>query len=103
LRLNRIEKLPVVDRNGHLKGLITIKDIQKQRAYPKANKDRFGRLVVGAAVGVGAEAMERASALVDAGVDVLFVDSAHGHSKGVLECVKTLKTKFGEKVDVIGG
>lgn len=103
LRANRIEKLPVVDRDGNLKGLITIKDIQKQRAHPKANKDKYGRLMVGAAVGVGAEAMERASALVDAGVDVLFVDSAHGHSKGVLECVKELKKKFGEKVDIVGG
>jgi IMP dehydrogenase len=99
----RLEKLPVVDSNGCLKGLITSRDIKKQREFPHANKDRFGRLVVGAAVGVGSEAMERATALVDAGVDVLFVDSAHGHSKGVLDCVMALKKKFGDRVEIVGG
>lgn len=103
LKENRVEKLPVVNPAGYLKGLITIKDIKKQQAYPFANKDKYGRLLVGAAVGVGTESVERASALVDAGVDVLFVDSAHGHSKGVLEAVALLKKKFGHKVDVIGG
>lgn len=81
LKENRVEKLPVVDTQGFLKGLITIKDIKKQQAYPKANKDSLGRLMVGAAVGVGEEGFKRAGALVDAGVDVLTVDSAHGHSK----------------------
>jgi IMP dehydrogenase len=99
----RLEKIPVVDSFGCLKGLITSRDIKKQREFPHANKDKYGRLVCGAAVGVGAEAMERATALVDAGVDVLFVDSAHGHSKGVLECVTNLKKKFGDRVDIIGG
>ncbi len=99
----RLEKIPVVDANGCLKGLITSRDIKKQREFPHANKDRFGRLVVGAAVGVGLEAMERATALVEAGVDVLFVDSAHGHSKGVLDCVTNLKKKFGDRVEIIGG
>jgi IMP dehydrogenase len=103
LRQNRVEKLPVVDKEGYLKGLITIKDIKKQQAYPRAVKDGFGRLVVGAALGVGPDSMERAQALVDSGVDVLFVDSAHGHSKGVLDHVRALKKKFGGKVDVVGG
>ena len=103
LKENRVEKLPVVDKNGYLKGLITIKDIKKQQAFPFANKDGFGRLVVGAAVGVGADGLERAQALVEAGVDVLFVDSAHGHSKGVLDTVRTLKAKYGAKVDIVGG
>ncbi|MBC7385901.1 MAG: IMP dehydrogenase [Cryobacterium sp.] len=103
LKEHRLEKIPVVDRNGCLKGLITSRDIQKQRDFPNATKDRFGRLVVGAAVGVGAEAFERAAALVDAGVDVLVVDSAHGHSKGVLDAISTLKKKFGDRVEMIGG
>jgi len=100
---NRVEKLPVVDGKGFLKGLITIKDIKKQQAFPTACKDKFGRLLVGAAVGVGAESAERAAALVEAGVDVLFVDSAHGHSKGVLDTVALLKKRFGARVDVVGG
>lgn len=103
LQKHRVEKLPVVDSKGMLKGLITIKDIVKKQAYPNANKDRFGRLMVGAAIGVGDEAMKRAEALVEAGVDVLFVDSAHGHSRGVLNAVKELKTRFGSKVELVGG
>lgn len=103
LKEKRIEKLPVVDSHGVLKGLITIKDIQKQQAFPFANKDGYGRLIVGAAIGVGPEGMARASALVEAGVDVLFVDSAHGHSAGVLEAVKNYKKLFGKKVEVVGG
>lgn len=103
LKENRVEKLPVVNPQGYLKGLITIKDIKKRQAYPHANKDRYGRLLVGAALGVGADCMERAQALVEAGVDVLFVDSAHGHSRGVLDAVSLLKKKFGDRVDVVGG
>jgi len=103
LREHRIEKLPVVDREGYLKGLITIKDIKKQRAYPNANKDHYGRLVVGAAVGVGSEGKARADALVEAGVDILCVDSAHGHSKGVLESIAELKKRYGTIIEIIGG
>ncbi len=103
LRKHRIEKLPVVDKNGHLVGLITIKDIQKQRAYPHANKDSYGRLVVGAAVGVTEEGIKRADALVEAGVDILCVDSAHGHSRGVLNAVAAFKKRYGNKVEIIGG
>jgi IMP dehydrogenase len=103
LKEHRVEKLPVVDKNGYLRGLITIKDIKKQQAYPFANKDGFGRLVVGAAIGVGEEGLKRADALAEAGVDVLFVDSAHGHSKGVLDTVRGLKKRFGAKLDVVGG
>jgi len=103
LREHRVEKLPVVDKNGCLKGLITIKDIQKQRAYPHANKDQYGRLVVGAATGVGEEGLKRADALVEAGVDVLCVDSAHGHSKGVLEAIRQFKKRYGTRIEIIGG
>ena len=104
LQENRIEKVPVVDGNGYLKGLITIRDIQKQKDFPRANKDRFGRLVCGAAIGVGAEGLARAEALVKAGVDVLFVDSAHGHSKGVLSTIRELKKRFGDNgVEIVGG
>ncbi len=103
LREHRVEKLPVVDKNGHLVGLITIKDIQKQRAYPHANKDQYGRLVVGAAVGVGEEAKARADALVESGADILCVDSAHGHSRGVLNSVSEFRKRYGNKVEIIGG
>jgi len=103
LKENRVEKLPVVDSKGYLKGLITIKDIKKQQAYPSANKDGYGRLVVGAAVGVSQDGFDRAKMLVDAGVDVLFVDSAHGHSRGVLDSVALLKKTFGGKVEIVGG
>jgi IMP dehydrogenase len=88
---HRIEKLPVVDEDGILRGLITVKDIFKRRDYPDANKDEHGRLRVAAAVGVGAETVARAKALVAAGVDALVVDSAHGHSDGVLQTVTTLR------------
>jgi IMP dehydrogenase len=96
---SRIEKLPIVDDNDYLKGLITIKDIQKKKDYPEANKDDFGRLVVGAAIGVGD--YDRARALVKAGVDVLVIDSAHGHSKGILDTVRNLKSEL--SVDIIAG
>ncbi len=101
LKAHKIEKLPLVDEEGRLKGLITLKDIVKRRQYPNAAKDEEGRLLVGAAVGPGPELLERAAALVEAGVDVLVVDSAHGHSKGVLEAVRLLKERF--SVEVIGG
>jgi IMP dehydrogenase len=91
LHRNKIEKLPVVDADGHLKGLITVKDISKRIKYPDATKDGQGRLRVGAAVGVGSDALERAAALVEAEVDVLVVDTAHGHSHGVLDVVRKLK------------
>lgn len=96
---HRIEKLPIVDKNDTLKGLITIKDIQKRIEYPDSNKDDFGRLRVGAAVGVFQ--FDRASALVDAGVDVLVLDSAHGHSLNVIKTLKEIKSKL--SVDVIVG
>ncbi len=99
MHAHRIEKLPLVDSNGKLKGLITIKDIQKKRDYPQANKDSFGRLRVGAAIGV--RQFERAAKLVEAGVDVLVLDSAHGHSKGVIETLQQIKSNL--KVDVIVG
>ncbi|HEV7132706.1 MAG TPA: IMP dehydrogenase [Gaiellaceae bacterium] len=101
LHRNKIEKLPVVDADGRLCGLITVKDIQKRIEYPQATKDDRGRLRVGAAVGVGPEAVERAQALADAGVDLLVVDTAHGHSAGVLEMVRKIKDSVA--VDVIAG
>jgi IMP dehydrogenase len=93
LHEHRIEKLLVVDDNYNLKGLITIKDIEKKIKYPNACKDGLGRLRVGAAIGVGPDGLERAHALMKAGVDVLVVDTAHGHSKGVIETVRKLKKK----------
>lgn len=96
---HKIEKLPIVNEKGILKGLITIKDIQKRIEYPNSNKDDFGRLRVGAAIGVFQ--YERARALVDAGVDVLVLDSAHGHSKGILETIKTIKKDL--VVDIVAG
>ena len=100
LHKHKIEKLPIIDKDGHLKGLITIKDIKKKKEYPNANKDEFGRLRVAAAVGVG-NGVERAAALVGAGVDVIVVDSAHGHSQGILDVVKAIKERFA--VDVVAG
>lgn len=101
LHKHRIEKLLVVDAQNNLKGLITIKDIEKSMKFPSANKDKFGRLVVGAAVGVSADVLDRAAALVEAGVDALFVDSAHGHSQGILDLVTKLKKTL--SVEVIAG
>ncbi len=91
---HRIEKLPIVDNNGCLAGLITSKDIDNVTSYPNACKDEKGRLRVGAAVGVGADTLERVKALVEAGVDVLTVDSAHGHSKNIIETVKQIRKQF---------
>jgi IMP dehydrogenase len=101
LRRRRIEKLPVVDESGSLKGLITVKDIQKRIQYPAATKDEQGRLRVAAAVGVGQDALERAAALVDEEVDALIVDTSHGHSRGVVETVRKVKDRF--SVDVVAG
>ncbi|MGC8754494.1 MAG: IMP dehydrogenase [Thermosulfidibacteraceae bacterium] len=98
----RIEKLPVVDENFKLKGLITIKDIEKLRKYPNACKDSLGRLRVGAAVGIGPDTMDRVKALVEANVDVICVDTAHGHSEFVIETVRKIKEKYPE-IDVIAG
>jgi IMP dehydrogenase len=89
-----VEKLPVVDSNGKLRGMITYKDIQKKKSYPYACKDERGRLRVGAAVGVKSETLERVEALAKAGADVVIVDTAHGHSHGVINMVKTLKRRF---------
>jgi IMP dehydrogenase len=101
---HRIEKLPLVDANGKLRGLITVKDFDKSEKYPMASKDSSGRLLVAAAVGVGADAWERSMALVDAGVDILIVDTAHGHNNMVLDMVAKLKAEpFARNVDVIGG
>ena len=102
LAAHRIEKLPLVDKDGKLSGLITIKDIEKARRYPNAAKDAKGRLLCAAALGAGAEGLERAAALVGAGVDVLVVDSAHGHARGVLEAVARIKEAHPD-VDVVGG
>jgi IMP dehydrogenase len=102
LRKHRIEKILVVDAHFHLKGMMTVKDMNKAKAYPNAAKDSEGSLIVGAAVGTGAETQERIAALVKAGVDVIIVDTAHGHSKGVIDRVRWAKQQF-PSVQVIGG
>jgi IMP dehydrogenase len=102
LHRNKIEKLPVVDAEGVLKGLITVKDIRKRIQYPLSTKDERGRLRVAAAVGVGPDALERAAALVDAELDVLVVDTAHGHAASVLEMVRQLKVEWPEQQLVAG-
>ena len=101
LRRHKVEKLPLVDETGRLRGLITVKDFTKSEAYPLATKDAHGRLVAGAAVGVGEDGYKRAMALLDAGVDVLVVDTAHGHSRAVLETVARLKRDT--EAQVVGG
>ncbi len=99
---NRIEKLPIVDESYHLKGLITIKDIDKTKTFPNAAKDNSGRLLCGAAVGIGGDTLERVKALVEADVDVITVDSAHGHSKGVVETIKLIRNTY-KDLQLIGG
>ncbi len=101
LQKYRIEKLPVVDKQGRLKGLITFKDIQKRKKFPNACKDKFGRLRAGAAVGIASDTLERVEALVKAGVDVVVIDTAHGHSEGVINMVKRIRKNF--DVDLIAG
>jgi IMP dehydrogenase len=101
LRQHKIEKLPLVDAGGRLRGLITVKDFTKSEAYPLATKDPHGRLVVGAAVGVGEDGYKRAMTLIDAGVDVVVVDTAHGHARAVLDAVTRLKRDTA--VQVVGG
>jgi IMP dehydrogenase len=102
LHEHRIEKLPVVDKDGKLRGLITVKDIFKRRMYPNACKDEHGRLRVGAAVGASKADLERADLLVDAGADVIVVDTAHGHSQGVLDAVARVRERFPD-IQLIGG
>ena len=104
LAQHRIEKLPLVDADGRLKGLITVKDFDKSEKYPNASKDGAGRLLVGAAVGVGPDAWERAMALIETGADMLVVDTAHGHNSGVLEMIKKLKSEpVAKHADIVGG
>lgn len=102
LRKHRVEKLPLIDQNGCLRGLITIKDIEKSERYPDAAKDEKGRLLVGAAVGTSNDTMDRIDRLVKSAVDVVIVDTAHGHSVKVLEMISTIKQKYPE-LQVIGG
>jgi IMP dehydrogenase len=102
LHKHKIEKLPIVDSKMHLKGLITIKDIEKREKYPNACKDSFGRLRVGAAIGVGPDALRRAAALIKGGADVIAIDTAHGHSQRVINTVKALKKKFPD-VEIMAG
>jgi IMP dehydrogenase len=102
LKRNRIEKLPIVDKNGILKGLITVKDIMKKLEHPAATLDRIGRLCVAAAVGVGKETLPRAEALIKAGTDVLVIDTAHGHTQSVIEMARKLRKKF-PKIELVVG
>ncbi|NLN00199.1 MAG: CBS domain-containing protein, partial [Campylobacteraceae bacterium] len=97
---NKVEKLPIVDKDGKLEGLITIKDLKKRKEYPEANKDVYGRLRVGAAIGVNQ--LDRALALANAGVDALVLDSAHGHSKGIIDTLKLFKKEI-KNVDIVAG
>jgi IMP dehydrogenase len=102
LQKHKIEKLPVTDDAGYLKGLITFKDIQKKRKHPHAAKDEHGRLIVGAAVGIAGDTLERVGALVEAGVDFITIDTAHGHSEGVLKMVERVKSEHSD-LEIIAG
>lgn len=102
-REHRIEKLPVMDAKGRLQGMVTVRDIEKASAHPNAVRDDLGRLLVAAAIGVGPKEMERFEALLAEGVDAVVVDTAHGHSAGVIEQVREIKQKYGDKIQVIGG
>ena len=103
LQSHKVEKLPVVDEEGFLKGLITFKDIRKRRKHPNAAKDEHGRLRVGAAVGITPDVLDRVAALVDVGVDFITVDTAHGHSEGVLKTVERIADRFDGQVDIMAG
>ncbi|WP_022834978.1 IMP dehydrogenase [Salisaeta longa] len=103
LQRHKVEKLPVVDDEGFLKGLITFKDIRKRRKHPNACKDEHGRLRVGAAVGITPDVLDRVKALAEVGVDFVTVDTAHGHSEGVLETVQAIAKRFGEEIDIVAG
>ncbi|MFB6246942.1 MAG: IMP dehydrogenase, partial [Salinibacter sp.] len=103
LQEHKIEKLPVVDEENYLKGLITFKDIRKRRKHPNACKDEHGRLRVGAAVGVTPDVIDRVSALVEVGVDFVVIDTAHGHAEGVLETVDEVTSRFEDEVEVVAG
>lgn len=94
LQEHRIEKLPLIDKDGYLKGLITIKDIEKMRKYPNSSKDKDGRLLAAAAVGVTPNVLERAEALLAKKTDVLVIDTAHGHSQGVLDTIRKIRDAF---------
>ncbi len=102
LRQHKIEKLPIVDENGMLKGLITIKDIEKAVQYPNSARDEGGRLLCAAAIGATSDVLERAGALINAQVDALVLDSAHGHSKNIIECIKKIKAKYPEAQIIAG-
>ena len=102
LHIHRIEKLPIIKGDDELVGMITVKDIEKSRAYPHANKDSLGRLRAAAAIGVGPKELDRAKALIEAEVDAIIVDTAHGHSKGVIEMIRKVKS-LSKNTDVIGG
>ncbi len=102
LRRHKIEKLPIVDENYALKGLITIKDIEKALTYPNSARDQSGRLLAGAAIGVTSDVMDRTAALIEVGVDVLVLDSAHGHSKNIMSCISRIKAKFPD-VQLVAG
>ena len=99
---HKIEKLPIVDDEGTLKGLITIKDIEKAVQYPNSARDKSGRLLCGAAIGITADVLDRAKALLDAQVDVLVLDSAHGHSKNIMTCIDKIKNAFPNAVIIAG-
>ncbi|MBN2664582.1 MAG: IMP dehydrogenase [Bacteroidales bacterium] len=103
LQKYKIEKLPVIDKNGVLIGLITYKDITKAKDRPFASKDNKGQLLVAAAVGIGADTHMRAKALVEAGVDAIIIDTAHGHSFGVIQTLRNLKSKYGKEIDIVVG
>lgn len=103
LHKHRIEKLPVLDNEGRLVGLYTVKDILKAKKFPNASKDSAGRLLVGAAIGAGGDYLERAQALASAGVDVVIIDTAHGHSQGVLDAVRTVRKSLPSTVDIVAG
>src|SRR5690606_31096182 len=99
---HKIEKLPIVDKSGKLMGLITYRDILQHSSHPNSCKDDYGRLLAGAAIGVTADILDRVDALIQSGVDIVTLDSAHGHSKGILDALRNVKKNF-KKLPIIGG